>query len=43
MNKCSLAELNAAIVAGFDMAVAKGPLMDEPMFGTVLIVEGLDS
>lgn len=42
-NKASLKEINVAVLSGFDMAAQKGPLMDEPMQGSVFIVEEISS
>jgi translation elongation factor EF-G len=33
--------LNSALVSGFDLATAAGPLMDEPMQGAVFILENI--
>jgi len=42
-SKSSLKELSGAVMTGFNIAVSKGPLMDEPMQGTIFILEEISS
>ena len=40
-NHLTAKEFNSALINGFDLATWAGPLMDEPMYGTIFIIEDM--
>ena len=37
----SIKEFNSALINGFDLSTMTGPLMDEPMYGAIFIIEDM--